>query len=153
MTQFDHWMVEDVQKQSMDGGTRCCLPDEVFVTVQEAEKTVSAWMDCYTTGKSPQVYSVRKKDGTYIGYVQAVRMKDDSWEIGYQIGAEYRRQGYATEVVKAFVPVIMKQLDITQLSAVCMEENIPSRKVLEHIRAEYRESANMQFTFHQNRLL
>lgn len=132
ITVFDSGMVEDVHKQSLDADTRRFLPDEVFETVQQAEKTIAVVMDCYTTGNSPQVYPVLKKDGTYIGYVQAVRMKDGFWEIGYQIGSEYRRQGYATEAVKAFMPEIMKQLGITQLSAVCMEENIVSRKVLEH---------------------
>ena len=39
ITQFEHWMVEDVQKQSMDRDTRHYLPDEVFET-QENFKVV-----------------------------------------------------------------------------------------------------------------
>ncbi len=39
ITQFEHWMVEDVQKQSMDRDMRYYLPDEVFET-QENFKVV-----------------------------------------------------------------------------------------------------------------
>lgn len=39
ITQFEHWMVEDVQKQSMDRDTRHYLPDELFET-QENFKVV-----------------------------------------------------------------------------------------------------------------
>lgn len=39
ITQFEYWMVEDVQKQSMDRDMRYYLPDEVFET-QENFKVV-----------------------------------------------------------------------------------------------------------------
>ena len=61
ITVFDSGMVEDVHKQSLDADTRRFLPDEVFETVQQAEKTIAVVMDCYTTGNSPQVYPVLKK--------------------------------------------------------------------------------------------
>ena len=60
----------------------------------------------YASGEGPLAYSVTQKDGTYIGYVQAVPFDDDTWEIGYHIGDNYTKQGYATEAVTAFLPVL-----------------------------------------------
>jgi len=36
----------------------------------------------------------------------------DEWEVGYHIASKYTGNGYATEAVKAFVPLIMKRLNI-----------------------------------------
>ncbi|MEE1262307.1 hypothetical protein [Ruminococcus sp.] len=34
------------------------------------------------------------------------RLGDGVWKIGCHIGAKYTKRGYATEAVKAFMPVI-----------------------------------------------
>ena len=70
-------------------------------------------------------------DTTNIGYVQAVPLGDGIWEIGYHIGAKYTRRGYATEAVKAFVPVIMEKIGISKMAGVCLADNIASQKVME----------------------
>ena len=70
-------------------------------------------------------------DGTNIGYVQAVPMNDDTWEVGYHIGKTFTGNGYATEAVRAFLPVIMKELNITEILGICVVENVASIKVLE----------------------
>ena len=77
------------------------------------------------------VYPVLLRDGTNIGYVQAVPIEDGDWEIGYHIGKAYTCKGYATEAVKAFLPVIMSDLGISRMSGICVTENAASCKVLE----------------------
>ena len=79
-------MAESVHKESLDEDNRRFVPDEVFETVEEAEKTPEFLMSVYENGNGPLVYPILLKDGTYIGYVQAVAFDDGTWEVGYHIG-------------------------------------------------------------------
>ena len=56
---------------------------------------------------------------------------DGTTEVGYHIGASYTGQGYATEAVKAFLPVIMPQIGISTIAGICQAENKASVKVME----------------------
>lgn len=131
ITEFTMDMAEAVHKESLDEDNRRFVPDEVFETVEEAAETVEFLMGVYENGNGPLVYPVLLKDGTYIGYVQAVPFDDGTWEIGYHIGKNYTKQGYATEAVNAFLPVIMKKIGITEMTGICLAENLSSVKVME----------------------
>lgn len=131
ITHFTMDMAEAVHLNSLDEDNRRFVPDEVFETVEEAAETVEFLMGVYTHGDGPLVYPVLLKDSTCIGYVQAVPFEDGAWEIGYHVGSAYTRRGYATEAVKAFLPVILPQLNITRIAGVCLAENKASIKVLE----------------------
>ncbi|MBQ8833669.1 MAG: GNAT family N-acetyltransferase [Oscillospiraceae bacterium] len=132
ITEFTMDMAEAVHLNSLDEDNRRFVPDEVFETVEEAADTVEFLMGVYANGEGPLVYPVLLKDGTYIGYVQAVPFDDGTWEVGYHIGGNYTKHGYATEAVKAFLPVIMPKLGITQIAGICLAENRGSVKVMEH---------------------
>lgn len=131
ITRFTMDMAEAVHLNSLDGDNRRFVPDEVFETVEEAADTVSFLMGVYENGDGPLVYPVLLKDGTYIGYVQAVPFDDGTWELGYHIGAAYTKKGYATEAAKAFLPVILPRLGLTCIKGICLAENTASRKVME----------------------
>lgn len=131
ITEFTLDMAEAVHINSLDEANRRFSPDEVFETVDDARETVEFLMSVYENGDGPLVYPVLLHDNTYIGYVQAVPFEDNKWEIGYHIGEAFAKKGYATEAVKAFLPVIMKKLDITEMVGVCVSENIASIKVME----------------------
>ncbi len=131
ITEFTSDMAEAVHINSLDDDNRKFNPDEVFETLEDAMGVVEFLMSVYKNGNGPLVYPVLLLDGTNIGYVQAVPMDDKKWEIGYHIGKAYTGNGYATEAVKAFLPVIMQKLDITQMLGICVAENISSLKVLE----------------------
>lgn len=124
-------MAQAVHLQSLDEDNRCFVADEVFKTVEEADETVKFLMGCYISHEGPLVYPVLLKDGTYIGYVQAVPFDDGTYEIGYHIGGGYTKQGYATEAVTAFLPVIMYQLGIKEIKGICLADKKASVKVLE----------------------
>lgn len=124
-------MAEAVHLNSLDEDNRRFVPDEVFETVEDAADTVGFLMSVYENGNGPLVYPVLLKDGTYIGYVQAVPFDDGTWEVGYHIGASFTKQGYATEAVKAFLPVIMPKLGISQIAGICLADNKASVKVME----------------------
>ena len=130
ITEFDESMAECVHLNSLDEDNRMFVPDEVFETVQEAQDTIVSLIECYQGVDGPFVYPVLLRSGENIGYVQAVPI-DDEWEVGYHIAARHTRNGYATEAVMAFVPVIMERLNIRQIWGICREDNLASRKVLE----------------------
>ena len=131
ITEFTMDMAEAVHLNSLDEDNRRFVPDEVFETVEEAADTVGFLMGVYENGDGPLVYPVLLKDHTYIGYVQAVPFDDGTWEIGYHIGAAYTRHGYATEAVKAFLPVIMPKLGLDRIKGICLADNKASVKVME----------------------
>lgn len=130
ITEFTMDMAEAVHLNSLDADNRRFVPDEVFETVEEAAETVEFLMGIYTSGEGPLVYPVLLKDSTCIGYVQAVPLDDGTWEVGYHIGGSYTGQGYATEAVKSFLPVIMPRLGITRIAGICLAENQASLKVM-----------------------
>ena len=123
-------MAESLHVLSLDDDNRRFVPDEVFETIEEAADTLSYLMECYRTGEGPQVYAVTLKDGTLIGYVQAVPL-EEGYEIGYHIGKTYTCNGYAVESVKAFLTVIMRQLNIQSMLGICLADNAASIKVME----------------------
>lgn len=133
ITEFTLDMVEAVHLNSLDEDNRKFNPNEVFETMEDAQDTVEFLMSVYKNGDGPLVYPVLLADGTNIGYVQAVPMDDDKWEVGYHIAKSFAGKGYATEAVKAFLPVIMKELGITEILGICVAENIASIKVLEKV--------------------
>ena len=130
ITAFTMDMAEAVHLNSLDEDNRRFVPDEVFETVEKAADTIAFLMGAYENG-GPLVYPVLLKDSTCIGYVQAVPFDDGIWEIGYHIGAAYTRRGYATEAVKAFLPVIMPRLGLARIQGICLADNKASQIVME----------------------
>ena len=131
IAEFTMEMAEAVHLNSLDEDNRRFVPDEVFETVEEAADTVGFLMSVYENGDGPLVYPVLLKDGTYIGYVQAVPFDDGTWEVGYHIGGNYTKKGYASEAVKAFLPVIRPKLGLSKISGICLADNKASVKVME----------------------
>ena len=131
ITEFTPDMAQAVHENSLDDDNRRFVPDEVFETVDEAAETIDFLMSQYGGVEGPLVYPVLLKDGTNIGYVQAVPLGDGVWEVGFHVGGKYTKNGYATEAVKAFLPVIMKRIGIDKIAGVCLAENIASQKVME----------------------
>ena len=82
ITELKMEMAESLHLNSLDEDNRRFVPDEVFETVEEAEAVISDLIECSQSGEGPQVYAVTLKDGTLVGYVQAVPLQEE-WEIGY----------------------------------------------------------------------
>ena len=130
ITEFNGSMAENVHINSLDEDNRRFIPDEVFETIDEARKTISTLISFYSQNDKPLVYPIILNDGQQSGHVQAIPI-ENGWEIGYHIAKPYTGKGYATEAVSAFLPPIMKRLDIAQIYGICRADNIASRKVLE----------------------
>jgi len=130
ITEFNEDMVEIVHLNSLDDDNRRFVPDEVFETVEQAREVVEWLISCYQGSEGPFVYPILLKSGENIGYVQAVPI-ENGFEIGYHVSRTYTGNGYATESLVAFLPIIMKQLNISVIYGFCLAENIASQRVME----------------------
>ena len=129
--EFTPEMAGDVCRNSLDDDNRRFVPDEVFETEEEARDAIAFLMSQYGKTEGPLTYPVfTKNGGENIGYVQAVPLGDGTWEIGYHIAKEYTGNGYATEAVKAFMPVMADAIGIDEIIGICLSENVASKHVL-----------------------
>ncbi len=132
ITEFTMEMAQTVQENSVDEDNRRFVPDEVWETVEEAEETLEFLISQYGHFEGPLVYPVIVKDTQCnVGYVQLCPLDDDVWEVGYHIAKKYTGNGYATEAVKAFLPVIAKEAGISEIYGICLADNIASHIVME----------------------
>lgn len=129
ITSFTEDMAESVSKSSLSLANRRFMPDEVFETTEIAREVIADLMECYLGDEGPFVYPILLKNANHIGHVEAVPV-EQGWEIGYHVTEEYCGKGYASEAVRAFIPVIMDALDIEVIYGICDAENIASRHVL-----------------------
>lgn len=132
ITEFSKDMVQVLHENSLDEDNRRFVPDEVFETLEEAEKTLDFLMGRYGTKEGPFVYPlITKAEKLNIGYVQLCSIEDGKWEIGYHIAKKYTGNGYATEGVKAFLSIIPVVFGVKEVYGILLSENIASRCVLE----------------------
>ena len=125
-------MAMDVHKNSLDEDTRRFVPDEVFETLEDAKETMEFLMSQYGSAEGPLVYAMLTKDeDKNIGYVQLVPIGEGKWEIGYHVAKAFTGNGYATEAVKAFLPVMAKRVGTSEVYGIRLLENAASGRVLE----------------------
>ena len=130
ITEFTPDMAQAVHENSLDGDNRRFVPDEVFETVEDARETVAFLISQYGGTEGPLAYPVLTKAGENIGYVQMVPLGGGTWEIGYHIAKRHTGKGYATEAVRAFLPVMAEAVGIGEVQGICLKENAASEQVL-----------------------
>ncbi len=124
-------MAQVVQENSVDEDNKRFVPDEVWESVEEVQDTLEFLISQYGSFEGPLVYPIIvKATNDNVGYVQLCPIEDGMWEIGYHIAKKYTGKGYATEAVKAFLPVIAKQADILEVFGICLAENMASCAVM-----------------------
>ena len=131
ITEFTADMARDVHLNSLDGDNRRFVPDEVFETEEEAQEALAFLMSQYGKTEGPLACPVlTKAGGENIGYVQMVPLGDGRWEIGYHIAKQHTGRGYATEAVRAFLPVMAETVGTKEVLGICLSENTASKQVL-----------------------
>ncbi|MCQ2975505.1 MAG: GNAT family N-acetyltransferase [Bacteroidales bacterium] len=124
-------MAQTVQKNSVDEDNKRFVPDEVWETVEEVEETLEFLISQYGSFEGPLVYPIIvKENNDNVGYVQLVPIEDGKWEIGYHIAKRCTGNGYATEALRAFLPVIAKAANLTEIYGICLAENNASCAVM-----------------------
>ncbi len=78
---------------------------------------------------------VHRGDRTLMGGVGCVcpPQEDGTVSLGYWIGADYRRQGFATEAVRAYVAWLRRQPSVRTIRGECLVANTASCRILERI--------------------
>ena len=133
ITEFTMDMAQAVHENSLDEDVVRFVPDEVFETVEDARETVAFLISRYASSEGPLAYPVlTKSGGENIGYVQMVPLEDGTWEIGYHIAKKHTGRGYASEVVRAFLPVMAEAVGISEIYGVCLSDNTASKHVLKN---------------------
>lgn len=100
--------------------------------IQILRKINEFFVSQYGHFDGPLVYPLLKKDnGTNVGYVQIIPMENSIWEIGYHVAKKYTCNGYATEAIKVFLPVMTEIIGIREVYGICLKENKASIRVLE----------------------
>ena len=130
MIPFTPDMAAAVHLNSLDEDNRRFVPDEVFETIEDARDTIGFLIGRYDSEDGPFVYPILLKTGENIGYVQIAQI-DHGWEIGYHVAKHYTGHGYATEAVRAFLPVIAAQHLIPEIYGICLAENTASVRVMQ----------------------
>ncbi len=131
ITEFTPDMAQTVQENSSDEDNRRFVPDEVWETKEEAEETLNFLISQYESFDGPLAYPVIvKKTKDNIGYVQLCPIDNGKWEIGYHIAKKYTGNGFAAEAVKAFLPVIAREINISEIYGICLAENEASLAVM-----------------------
>ena len=131
ITRFNLDMAQIVYGNSQDDDTRRFVPDEVYDSAEEDREAIEFLMSRYDSADGPFVYPVLTNGGKNIGYVQLCRLDDGKWEIGYHIAKDFTGKGFATEAVKAFLPVIAQNQNLKEVYGICLAENLASIRVLE----------------------
>ena len=131
ITDFTPEMARDVHENSLDEDNRRFVPDEVFETEEDAREAIVFLISQYGLPRAPQVHPVITKDGGLnIGYVQLAPVDGGAWEIGYHIAKRYTGCGYATEAVRAFLPVMAREAGAGEVWGICLSDNAASKRVL-----------------------
>ena len=137
ITEMTMDMAPDVHKNSLDEDTRRFVPDEVFETLDDAKETIEFLMSQYGSIEGPLVYAVIIKDeNKNIGYVQLVPIGEGKWEIGYHIAKAFTGKGYATEAVKAFLPVMSEKVGTNEVYGIRLKKM--------QLRGEYLRNADLK---------
>jgi RimJ/RimL family protein N-acetyltransferase len=79
--------------------------------------------------------AIQKSDQAVIGDIGFIGGPDQDGvvEIGYSIVPEYRNRGYATEMASGLITWAFQGTGIKVVTAACLDDNIGSIKVLEHV--------------------
>jgi RimJ/RimL family protein N-acetyltransferase len=81
----------------------------------------------------------RLSDGVLMGWTSARKQSPDArvGAIGYWIGEAFHGQGYMTEAVRAFVPLVWENLSVDVIEAGTLPENTASISILKRLGMRY----------------
>lgn len=91
-------------------------------------------------GTALPLFLERREDRALIGAITLDNVRrgpSQAGTLGYWIGAQFARQGYMTEAIRAVVHHAFTVMDLSRIEAACLPENAASRAVLERTGFKY----------------
>ena len=130
LTELDESMAGDIYRNSQDANVKRFVPDEYFNSEEEVLEKIKYFKTRYDHIDGPVVYPMILKDGNVnIGYVSCFKCDEGYYKIGYHTTLKYTNKGYATEAIKALLPVLKEKLNLTEVYCNCLDSNKVSRRV------------------------
>lgn len=82
---------------------------------------------------------VRKEDNQFMGEIALVHFneKDNSIELGYNLGKAFRGHGYMQEALSTILKFAFEELDLNEVYALILNDNNSSQKVVQSNNLEY----------------
>jgi RimJ/RimL family protein N-acetyltransferase len=87
----------------------------------------------FEKGKAFDLAIERKRDGKVMGLLTLICREHRQGSIGWALGTEYRRQGYATEAAKALMSYAFRSLGLHRIQADTNSGNSDSWGVMERL--------------------
>lgn len=91
-------------------------------------------------GTALAFFMTRKADRALLGAITLDNIRrgpSQCGTLGYWIGAAHARRGYMREAIAAMTHHAFRRLDLSRIEAACLEENAPSRALLERCGFKY----------------
>ena len=99
-----------------------------------AESWIKTHHELFAQGKELHFAIERRDDGRLLGAIGLVNIEPDHQaELGYWIGREYWKQGYATEAARQVINYAFSRLGLRRVHAGYLARNPASGRVLEKI--------------------
>lgn len=128
--EFDLNDAQKIYELSREAGIVEFIPDQVYESIETAQKTLMFLISQYKNRTYPLVMAViLRKSNELIGHVGLSEI-GEGIEIGYAIGADYQGNGYAKEAVRAYIKWAKENLQLDSVYGVVDKENLASQKVL-----------------------
>jgi RimJ/RimL family protein N-acetyltransferase/phospholipid N-methyltransferase len=126
--------LNDVQKVfefSREESLKKWIPNQCYSDINEAAGIVKLIIGNYMKSELPVVLAVEKSDtAELIGHVGLSGI-DEGVEIGYAIGQQYQKSGYASEAVGAFCDWCRSEFKYDKIWGIVKKGNTASCRVLE----------------------
>ena len=106
-----------------------------FNSFEEYQQLVLKYKNWYENGNHFRWGIVEKSSGEMIGLIQ-IHSKDEinnNCKIGYIIGYQYNKKGYAREAVKEMIRFAFNVIGYHRIEAEIVEENVDSIKLAESL--------------------
>ncbi len=91
-------------------------------------------------GTALPLFLERRSDGALLGAITLDNIRrgpSQAGTVGYWIGAEYARQGFMSEALRALVHHAFEVVDLSRIESACLPENKASRDLLEKCGYKY----------------
>jgi len=121
---------EEIFRFSQEESLKKWIPNQVYASLDEARETLEFLISRYKNDEYPYVLAVETKEGVLVGHAGLSEIAGGI-EIGYAIGEQFQRRGYAAEAVRAFAAWGKARFGLTEIYGVVKTGNAASIGVLE----------------------
>ena len=105
--------------------------EPLYDDIEEEKKYVTEYREKVYNLESPGIWTlIRKKDKRIIGRAGIIASSNYDSEIGFAVGCEFQKQGYAFEAVNKIKQIAAKRYGVKEISALVMPGNIASKALL-----------------------